>query len=92
MAREQTVRCSRGEVGGGLAGSVAVSPRYAVWHRGDCSAVHAVTYLLHMSSMPRVQVLCECLAYACCIRQRLTTADIADITGEHEHSMSTARP
>ncbi|KAI7838926.1 hypothetical protein COHA_007288, partial [Chlorella ohadii] len=25
-------------------------------------------------------VLCECLAYACCIRQRLTTADIADIT------------
>ena len=26
-------------------------------------------------------MLCECLAYACCIRQRLTTADIADLTG-----------
>lgn len=29
----------------------------------------------------RPQVLCECLLYACCIRQRLTTGDIADITG-----------
>lgn len=26
-----------------------------------------------------LQVLCECLVYACCIRQRLTATDVADL-------------
>lgn len=28
---------------------------------------------------PMLQVLCECLVYACCIQQRMTPSDVADL-------------
>lgn len=44
---------------------------------------------LHLPSAP--QVLCECLVYACCIRQRLPAGNVADLAGLLHHLALKAR-
>lgn len=46
-----------------------------------CQQHGCPTNMLRTRSMPLplLQVLCECLVYACCIRQRLPAADVADL-------------